>query len=622
MGRDNPVRIGHTRLLTSGGACHTITSSVTSPQKQANSVIISLLHPLRAVIPSQRDAFILGLLRQNGVITVAEVCSQCDCSAETARRDLRRLEDRGEVIRTHGGAVIVKAGAQVQTRGNGSGIAEARTALVDRSDVLIVTAKESKAIHLLVERGRRAGSPIIAEATGYPGARTIVAVDNYRAGYELGQWVATHAQQCLGDAITALVVGYPQPNTEARTRGFEDGLRQLPAHQRRLLRVDGQGLRQTSRQITADVLKLEPEINVVFGINDDSTLGALDAWHDLGLATDKIIVATFGLEGNSARELLEQERPYTIGVAMFPELVGRTCIDAAVCAYHNCPLPERILTPFSLVTPDSLGRFYERDGKTGEWQLNWQAAEQLPTSSAGFSLLSQCQSRPRPRRIGYVQVFSSHEWYQNVRRAMEERSRSLGIALEVIDTSQDLAQEVEALKQAIGQSAARFVHDGDTVILDAGKTAAHLARALRGRNGVTVITNSLAVVDELRQEPGITLVLSGGVARRETDALVGPNAETSFQDLRADKVFLAVTGVSLGFGLSNTNIAEATIKQKMLAAAREVIVLADYSKIGVESLVKIAPIDAVHRLITDSHISAHDHLAFTQRGIEVSIAEV
>lgn len=526
------------------------------------------------------------------------------------------------MLRTHGGAVLVKTGAHVQVRGNGSGIAEARTALVDRSDVLVVTAKESKAIHLLVERGRRAGLPIVAEATGYPGAKSIVAVDNYRAGFELGQWVATHAHQCLGDTITVLVVGYPQPNTEARTRGFEDGLRQLPSHKRRVLRVDGKGLRQASRQITTDALKLDPEINVIFGINDDSTLGALDAWRDLGLATDKLIVATFGLEGNSARELLELAQPFTVGVAMFPELVGRTCIDAAVCAYHNCLLPERILTPFAIVTPDSLGRFYERDPKTREWRLNWLAAEQLPSASAGFTLMSQCQGKPKPRRIGYVQVFSSHEWYQNVRRAMEDRSRSLGIVLEVIDTSQDLAHEVETLKQTIGQSAARFVHEGDTVILDAGKTAAYLARALRGRSGITVITNSLAVVDELREEPGITLVLSGGVARRETNSLIGPNAETTFHDLRADKVFLAVTGVSLGFGLSNTNIAEATVKQEMLSAAREVIVLADYSKIGVESLVKVAPIDCVHRLITDSNISAHDRLAFTQRGIEVSIAEV
>ena len=98
---------------------------------------------------------------------------------------------------------------------------------------------------------------------------------------------------------------------------------------------------------------------------------------------------------------------------------------------------------------------------------------------------------------------------------MQDRSRSLGIGLEVVDTSQDVAHEVEALKRAIGQAAAHYVQEGDTIILDAGRTTAYLAHALRGKLGLTVITNSLAVLDELRDEPGITLVSCGGVVRRE-----------------------------------------------------------------------------------------------------------
>jgi DeoR/GlpR family transcriptional regulator of sugar metabolism len=84
---------------------------------------------------------------------------------------------------------------------------------------------------------------------------------------------------------------------------------------------------------------------------------------------------------------------------------------------------------------------------------------------------------------------------------------------------------------------------------------------------------------------------------------------------------ISATGLSVDFGLSNTNIPEATVKQAMIGAAREVILLADYSKIGVESLVRIAPLEHIHRLITDMGISAHDRLALTQRGIELSIAE-
>lgn len=572
------------------------------------------------MIPSQRAFIIQNLLKQNGVITVDEVRSYCGCSAETARRDLRRLEDEGWLLRTHGGAVLAKGEPAAPIRVHSLGMTEARTALVDRADALIITPKDTRTMRLLVERCRRAGVPVIAEATRYPGAKTVVAVDNYRAGFELGQCVATYARQHLGGRVAALCVNYPQPNTEARARGFEDGLRELPVEQRTILRVDGQGLHATARQIAGDALSVSANVNVIFGVNDDSALGALEAYRALGLDESHLLVALFGLEGQRACRLLEQGTPYTIAVAMFPELVGRTCVDAAVCAYHNCPLPERIITPFAIVTPDTLSHYYQLDPKSGEYTLNWLQAEQLASASPGFALMSQCQGRAKPRRIGSIQVFSSHEWYQNVRRAMQERCRSLGISLEVVDASQDVAHEIEALKQAIGEAAASYVQDGDTVILDSGRTTAYLAHTLRGRQNLTVITNSLAVLDELRNEPGITLVSSGGVVRRETNSLVGPGAEATFRDLRADRAFLAVTGVSLSFGLSNTNIAEAAVKQAILAAAREVILLADYSKIGVESLIKIAPLERVHRLITDGGISAHDRLALIQRGIEVAIA--
>jgi DeoR/GlpR family transcriptional regulator of sugar metabolism len=193
--------------------------------------------------------------------------------------------------------------------------------------------------------------------------------------------------------------------------------------------------------------------------------------------------------------------------------------------------------------------------------------------------------------------------------------------LEVLDASQDIAQEVEDLKRVIGCAGARFVSDGDTIILDAGTTTTYLARAMRGRRDVTVITNSLPVLTELTDLPGITLVATGGVLRNESRALVGPGAEATLNDLRVDKAFIAGTGLSIDFGLSNTNIPEAGVKQAMLRAAREVILLADHTKIGTESLVKIAPLESIHRLITDTGISPHDRAALTQRGIEVTVAE-
>jgi len=182
--------------------------------------------------------------------------------------------------------------------------------------------------------------------------------------------------------MTVLDVSYPQPNTDARSRGFADGLRELPAERYVLYRVDGHGLRETARRIVSDALAVHPEIDVIFGINDDSTLGALDAYRDAMLDDRRLLLASFGLEGNAVKELMEQGTPYTVSVAMFPELVGRACVDAAVCACHGCSLPERVITPFTVVTPETLAHFYQRGGTTADRQRQLYPTAPVPPPPA------------------------------------------------------------------------------------------------------------------------------------------------------------------------------------------------------------------------------------------------
>ena len=516
------------------------------------------------MLPSQRHVVILDLLQQHQVIAIQDICTHCDCSSITARRDLAQLEEQGLLRRTHGGAMTAAALPQSVQPASRLGAPEARLSLLDRSDVLIVTPASTSATRLLVERARRAGVPIIAESISYPGAIAVVAIDDYRAGVELAHWVGGYAQRHMADEVRALDLTTTLPNTATRSRGFAEGLRQVLPNGRILLSVDGGGLRDQARQMVIDVLAVHPEINVIFAINDDSAQGALDAYRAADLDERKLLVVAFGLEGAASRRLLQEGGPFKAGVAMFPEMVGRACVDAALCAYHNSAMPGRIMTPFAVVTGDTLEQYYRWEPQTGASLINWGAVEQLPSANAGFGLLGDCGGRSRPTRIGWVQVFSSHDWYRNIRRTMQEYSRSLGIQLEVLDASQDVEQEVEAFKRVIGYAAARFVSEGDTIILDAGATTTYLARALRGRRGITVITNSLPVLVELADQPGITLVSSGGVIRTESRSLTGPGAEATFRDLRADKAFIAGTGLSLDFGLSNTNIAEASVKQAML----------------------------------------------------------
>jgi DeoR/GlpR family transcriptional regulator of sugar metabolism/ABC-type sugar transport system substrate-binding protein len=582
------------------------------------------------MIPSQRDAAIVGLLQQRGVITIKDICEICHCSPVTARRDLERLEQQRALARTHGGAMQSAAPLpacdyrglpQLPNPVNGRVAQETRTALLDCCDVLIATPTETSAMKLLLQRARRAAIPIIAESTTYEGAATAIAIDDYRAGVELGRWVGCHAPGLVGDEVKVLGVGSKLANCEARSRGFADGLRDTLPAGRVLLCVDGEGRWRRAYQIAADAFVVHPDINVIYGINDDSALAALEAYRAADRDERRLLVVSFGLEGDRAREVLKAGGPFKASIAMFPEVVGRACVDAAICAYHRCTFPVHIVTPYVLVTPETLEHYYQKDYQTGEWVINWSAATHLPSASTAYKLLGECHNRPRPRRIGHVVIFGEHDWYRNMQHTMRDYVRSLGIHLEAVDASRDAEQEIDILKRNIGRAAARSVNPGDTIILDAGRTTAYLAQNLHGRQNITVITNSVPVLAELGNEPGITVVASGGTLRQESMALSGPGAEATFRELRADKAFITGTGVSLDFGLSNTNIQEAAVKLMMLKSAREVILLADHTKVGVESLVKVAPLQTIHRLVTDAGISPHVRLALTQRGIEVAIAE-
>jgi DeoR family transcriptional regulator of aga operon len=131
----------------------------------------------------------------------------------------------------------------------------------------------------------------------------------------------------------------------------------------------------------------------------------------------------------------------------------------------------------------------------------------------------------------------------------------------------------------------------------------------------------LAVLVELAEEPGITLLSPGGQVRGANPALSGAVAVNAFKQWHADKAFITGLSLSLDFGLSCSSLGGAAMIEAMLGAADEITLLADHTRIGIASLVRIAPIERVHRLITDAGISAHDRQAITERGVQITIAD-
>lgn len=132
-------------------------------------------------------------------------------------------------------------------------------------------------------------------------------------------------------------------------------------------------------------------------------------------------------------------------------------------------------------------------------------------------------------------------------------------------------------KDAVADTCAAMVEDGDTVVLDIGTTTYRIAKRLHGRR-VTVMTTNLAVFEELQHDPGVELIMLGGVVRRSYRSLVGFLAEEALKQVRADRVFLGTSGVRTDGSVTDTTVVEVPVKRGMIAAADQVVLAADAGK--------------------------------------------
>ena len=181
--------------------------------------------------------------------------------------------------------------------------------------------------------------------------------------------------------------------------------------------------------------------------------------------------------------------------------------------------------------------------------------------------------------------------------------RTRGGAARPLDTEQPLEETSKrnaAAKRRIGRAAAELVQSGETIFLDVGSTtteiARHLSPALRG---VTVVTNGLNIALELERLPNLEVIVTGGRLRPLQHSLVSPYALEVLSRIRADRLFLGCNGVHLQHGVTNANHEEAEIKAQMVRHSREVIVLADASKLGSVSRAHIASLSDVSLLLTN-----------------------
>lgn len=175
----------------------------------------------------------------------------------------------------------------------------------------------------------------------------------------------------------------------------------------------------------------------------------------------------------------------------------------------------------------------------------------------------------------------------------------------------DKADRLLDEKQRIAAKAVQMIQEGDAILLDGGTTTLQIAKALKSFSNLKVITNSIMALNELKDCRNIEVSITGGMLRPDTMAFVGPMTERSLEMVRVDKAFLGTNGLDLQEGITTPNMLEAATKRKMIAVAKQSILLADHSKLGQVSFCKVADLHEIDHCILDSAVQD----SFT-RGLE------
>ena len=176
-------------------------------------------------------------------------------------------------------------------------------------------------------------------------------------------------------------------------------------------------------------------------------------------------------------------------------------------------------------------------------------------------------------------------------------------------------------KERIARAALdRLPPAGGTVLLDAGTTTSRFASLLPGDHELTVFTHAVPIAARLAGQRQIDLRLLPGRVRRTTQAAVGADTVSSLSHLRVDVAFLGTNGITAEHGFTTPDPDEASVKRALVESGRQVVVLADSSKFGVETAIRFAATAEVDAVITDSDVSAADRRAMAKTGVEVVVA--
>jgi DeoR family transcriptional regulator of aga operon len=175
-------------------------------------------------------------------------------------------------------------------------------------------------------------------------------------------------------------------------------------------------------------------------------------------------------------------------------------------------------------------------------------------------------------------------------------------------------------KQAIARCVGQLIMRGEKIYIAAGTTTYYVAKTIAGRSDLTVVTNSLPVVNLLALSKDIEVIMVGGFLRRNEFSMVGHFAENMVHDLRLDKVIMGIGGIHPEYGLTNDYPQEMMMDRSYMSKSENIIVVADHTKVGRVTTSRTADLNAARMLVT-TRLAPPDMVErIRQGGVEVIIA--
>ncbi len=191
-----------------------------------------------------------------------------------------------------------------------------------------------------------------------------------------------------------------------------------------------------------------------------------------------------------------------------------------------------------------------------------------------------------------------------------------------IDRSISIKESINSdEKLKIAKRAVELIQDNDSILIGSGTTAFAVARQLNPSNSLTVITPALKVALELSGRPNVEVLQLGGLIRPNSSSVAGQYAMRILEEVSCGILFIGVDGIDLDYGVTISNLTEATLNQKMLTTSQKIVILADSTKFGRRGLGKICNLDEVDYIITDKNIPSQYIPTLEEAGIKVIIVE-